>query len=91
MIKILKKLVMENKRYWHEKLGEYLWAYRTTVRTPTNVIPFSLVYDCEAVIPLEIQLPSLHTALALEMTNEDTHKLRLQALETLDEKRLHAQ
>ena len=65
-------------------------AYRTTVRTPTKATPFSLVYGCEAVLPLEIQIPSLRVALTTEMTNEKKYRLRLQELETLDDKRLQA-
>jgi len=75
----------------NEKLSECLWAHRTTVRTPTSNRHFSIVYGCEAVIPLEIQIPSLHFALATEMTNGDNHRLCLQELEVLDEKRLQAQ
>ena len=62
-----------------------------TVRTPTKVTPFSLVYGCEAVLPLEIQIPSLNVALTTEMTNEEKHRLRLQELEVLDDKRPQAQ
>jgi hypothetical protein len=50
-----------------------------------------LVYGCEAVLPLEIQIPSLRIAVATKMTEEDNHRLRLQELEALDEKRLQAQ
>jgi len=53
--------------------------------------PFSLVYVCEAVLPLEIQIPSLCVALTTEMTNEEKHQLQLQELEALDDKRLQAQ
>jgi len=62
--KLLKKFVSKSQRDWDEKLGECLWAYRTTVRTPTKAMPFSLVYGCEAVLPLEIQILSLCIALA---------------------------
>ena len=34
---------------------------------------------------------SLHVALVTQMTDEDKYRLRLQELETLDEKRLQAQ
>ena len=54
-------------------------------------MPFSLVYGSEAVLPLEIQIPSLRVALATEMTDEEQHILRLQELEALDDKRLQAQ
>jgi len=46
---------------------------------------------CEAVIPLEIQMPSLRVALMTRMIKEDNDRLRLQELEALDEKRLQAQ
>ena len=89
--KLLKKFVSKSQRDWDEKLGECLWAYRTTVRTPTKATPYSLVYGAEAVLPLEIQIPSLRVALATEMTDDEQHILRLQELEALDDKRLQAQ
>ena len=61
------------------------------MRTPTKTTPFSLVYGCEAVLPLEIQIPSLRVALTAEMTNEEKYSLGLQELEALDDKRLQAQ
>ena len=91
IIKLLKKFVSSHKRDWNEKLGECLWAYRTTVRTPTGNTPFSLVYGCEVVIPLEIQISPLRVALMTRMTKEDNDRLRLQELEALDEKRLQDQ
>ena len=91
IIKLIKKFISSSKRDWNEKLDECLWAYRTTVRTPTGNTPFSLVYGCEAVITLEIHTPSLRVALATKMTKEDNDQLRLQELEALDEKRLQTQ
>ena len=51
----------------------------------------SVVYGCEAVLPLEIQIPSLRIALATKMTEADKDRLCLQELEALDEKQLQAQ
>jgi len=56
-----------------------------------KAIPFSLVYRCEAVLSLEIQILSLCIILMTEMTNEEKHRLRLQKLEALDDKRLQVQ
>ena len=84
--KLLKKFVSKSQHDWDDKLGEFLWAYRTTVQTPTKAIPFSLVYGCEAVLPLEIQISSLRVALTAEMTNGEKHRLQLQELEALDDK-----
>jgi len=90
IIKLLKKFISPNKRDWNNKLSECLWAYRTTVRTPTGNTSFFLVYGCEVVIPLEIQMPSLRVALMTRMTKEDNDWLHIQELEDLDEKQLQA-
>jgi len=59
IIKLLKKFFSSSKRDWNAKLSESIWAYKTTIRILTSNMPFSMVYGCEAVIPLEIQVPSL--------------------------------
>jgi len=61
------------------------------VRTPTKATPFYLVYGCEVVLPLEIQIPSLLITLATKMMNEEKHQMRLEELEDLDDKHLQAQ
>ncbi|KAG9453464.1 hypothetical protein H6P81_006368 [Aristolochia fimbriata] len=86
-----KKTVGTHKRSWDEKLPEALWAYRTTARTPTQSTPYSLVYSSEAVLPLEVQLPSLRIAVREGLTMEECAQLRLAELESLDEQRLEAQ
>jgi len=65
--KLLKKFISKSQRDWDDKLGECLWDYHTTVRTLTKAIPFSLVYGCEIILPLEIQIPSLSIALTTKM------------------------
>jgi len=52
--KLLKKFISKSQRDWDDKLGGCVWAYRTIIRTPTKATPFSLVYGCEAILPLEI-------------------------------------
>ena len=90
LCKLLKKVVSQNKRHWHEKLLESLWAYRTTTRTPTGMTPYSLVYGGEAVLPLEIQIASLRVAIHEKLTEDEAAKLRLSELDNLEEKRLQA-
>ena len=63
MHKILNKTVSDNKKSWGTKLYKVFWANQTTVRGMTKSTPFSLVYGSEAVIPLEVQLPSLRVAI----------------------------
>jgi len=58
---------------------------------PNRQHSFFSNYECEAVIPLEIQMPSLRVALETKTTKEDNNSLLLQKLEALDEKRIQAQ
>ena len=90
LCKLLKKVVSRNKREWHEKLLEALWAYRTTTRTPTGMTPYSLVFGGEAVLPLEVQITSLRVAIQEKLSEEEAIKLRLEELEMLEGKRLQA-
>ncbi|XP_071917015.1 uncharacterized protein [Coffea arabica] len=88
---LLKKIVDKSKRDWHFRIGEALWAYRTTFRTPTQATPYTLVYGVEAVLPLECQIPSLRIAIQKGLSEEDNVRLHLEELEALDEKRLETQ
>ena len=56
--KIIAK-VTETYKDWHEKLPFALHAYRIEVRTSTGANPYSLVYGMEAVLPIEVEIPSL--------------------------------
>ncbi|KAH6776184.1 hypothetical protein C2S52_013745 [Perilla frutescens var. hirtella] len=88
---LLKKMVGKSKRDWYERIGEALWAYRTTHWTPTQATPYLLVYGVEAIIPLEQQISSLRITIQESLTEEENARLRLEELEALDEKRLEAQ
>ena len=85
LCKLLKKVVSQNKRHWHEKLLESLWAYRTTTRTPTGMTPYSLVYGGEAVLPLEVQIASLRVAIQEKLTEDEAAKLHLRELDNLED------
>jgi hypothetical protein len=56
--KILNKMI-ETYKDWHEHLPYALCAYRTSVRTSVGATPYSLVYGMEAVLPVEVEIPSL--------------------------------
>jgi hypothetical protein len=69
--KILKKTVTKNQRDWHDRLFEALWAYRITIRSLMQATSYSLVYGSKAILPLEVQLPSLRVAVHEEITNDE--------------------
>ena len=73
----------EHKWVWADKLPKVLWAYRTTSRTFMGETPFSLAYEVEAMIPMEVGIPSLrHETYNLE----ENHALMCYELDLLEEK-----
>ena len=71
LLTALKKRLDSAKGKWVEELPGVLWAYRTTTRRPTGVSPFALTYGMEVVIPTEIGLPTIPTAVP-NPTNEES-------------------
>jgi hypothetical protein len=57
----IKKRLEEAKGKWVEELPSVLWTHRTTHRRSTGETPFALAYGVEAVIPLEVGLPTTRT------------------------------
>ena len=57
-MKIIKTRLEGAKGIWPGELLGVLWAYRTTVKTPTGETPFKLAYGSEAVIPAEVRMAS---------------------------------
>ena len=65
-----------------------LLGYCSTVRTLVGATPYSLVYGIEAVIPAEIEIPSLRIVVEAEIDDDEWTKTRLEHLSLIDEKRL---
>jgi hypothetical protein len=57
LIKLIKKLLEDNKRAWDSKLKFSLWADRVTTKKSLGLSPFQLVYGIEAVFPTQLALP----------------------------------
>ncbi|XP_052478635.1 uncharacterized protein LOC128034058 [Gossypium raimondii] len=52
----------------HEGIcGTHANAYRTSVKSSTRATPFSLVYGMEAVLPIEVEIPSLRILAELKL------------------------
>jgi len=54
----LKKRLDNAKGKWVEELSLVLWAYRTSTKTATEHTQYSLTYGCEAMLPVEVEVPS---------------------------------
>ena len=48
-------------------------------------MPFHLVYEQEAILPIELEVPNLHIAVEYWLGDTDTLQFRLSQLEKLDE------
>ena len=47
-------MTKEHGKGWEEELPTTLWAQRTAKSQVIEVSPFSLVYDMEAIIPIDL-------------------------------------
>jgi hypothetical protein len=57
LIKIIKRLLQDNKKAWDSKLKFSLWVDRVTTKRSLGVSPFQLVYGVEARFPSQLALP----------------------------------
>ena len=80
----LKTKLEKRKGLWAEELPKVLWAYKMTSRTSTGETPFSLAYGVEAMIPVEIEVPSLRRE---AYNQEENFALQRYELDLLEEKR----
>ena len=80
----LKKKLEKSKGAWVDELPLVLWAYRTSFRAATGETPFSLAYGVEAVIPIEISLPTFRVD---NFDEESNDVLLALATDLLEEKR----
>ncbi|XP_025702684.1 uncharacterized protein [Arachis hypogaea] len=69
------------KGEWAELIPEILWSYNTTVQNTTGETPFRLVYGSEALIPVEIGIPTLRAELYDEQHNINARNAELDLAE----------
>ncbi|PKI72163.1 hypothetical protein CRG98_007432 [Punica granatum] len=73
--KIIEKMTVTYKD-WHEMLPFALLAYRTSIRSSTGATPYSLVYGMEAVLPIEVEIPSIRVLAETEFEEAEWAKQR---------------
>ncbi|GJU44484.1 reverse transcriptase domain-containing protein [Tanacetum coccineum] len=66
---------------WADELPNVLWAHRTSLKQSKGETPFSLTYESEAVIPVEIGMPTHRTMMIRESKNEDKLRLNIDLLQ----------
>ena len=88
MLKIIKTRLEGAKGVWSDELLGVLWAYRTTIRTPTGETPFKLTYGSETVIPAEVRMANHRVTMYQDKDNEEQLRLNL---DLIDEVRTDAE
>ncbi|PKI67264.1 hypothetical protein CRG98_012336 [Punica granatum] len=87
--KIIEKMTV-NYKDWHKMLPFALLAYRTSIRSSTGATPYSLVYGMEAVLPVEVEIPSMRVLAESKLKEAEWAKQCYEQLNLIDERRLTA-
>ena len=88
LLKIIKTWLEGAKGVWPDELPGVLWAYRTTIRTPTGETPFKLAYGSEVVILAEVHMANNRVMTYQDKDNEEQLRLNL---DLIDEVRKNAE
>ena len=74
LVRIIKKLLEENKRAWHTKLKYALWDDIINTKREIGMSPFQLVYGAEVFFPASLGVPVMK--LLQEQREEPYHVQR---------------
>ncbi|KAK3017710.1 hypothetical protein RJ639_003303 [Escallonia herrerae] len=77
----IKKKLDGAKGLWIDELPKILWAYNMTTRTSTGETPFNLSFGTEALVPVEVGLPSLQLITHDPVQNEEDLRANLDLLD----------
>ncbi|GKC44722.1 reverse transcriptase domain-containing protein [Tanacetum coccineum] len=66
---------------WIKELSHILWAHRTMIKSSKGDTLFSLTYEMEAVISMEIGMPTLRIAEVDLLQNDEALEISLDLLE----------
>ncbi|GKV42478.1 hypothetical protein SLEP1_g49874 [Rubroshorea leprosula] len=81
----LKTRVLAAHTNWVDELNKVLWSCRTTPSSATGETPFSMAYGAEAVIPVEVGLPSDKSDRHDDQNNEQLLRENLDLVEEIRE------
>ena len=94
---IIKKLLEDNKKFWHTKLVHALWDDRLTLKKSIGMSPFQLVYGIDVIFPNILGVPVMKFIQEFQIEENDmirriNHTIHLQKTkEEVYNKALHKQ
>ncbi|KAI0497309.1 hypothetical protein KFK09_020532 [Dendrobium nobile] len=80
ILKELKTRLEKARGQWPEELPNVLWAYRTTIRTPTGETSYNLCFSTEVVITVDIGVSSNRVQTFDSNNNEERLRTNLNLL-----------
>nr|XP_028964685.1 uncharacterized protein LOC114827163 [Malus domestica] len=90
LVNIIKMMVIDSPEKWHERLGNTLWAYRTSKRAGTGTTPYALTFGQDAVLPMKINASSVRIQNQFGLHSEEYIEAMCQGIEDLDAARIEA-
>lgn len=87
--RIVHKMVKTYKN-WHVMLPFALHGYITSVHTSIGETPYSLVYEKEVVLPIEVEIPSWRVIMEAGLNEDEWMQCIYDHLNLIEEKRLMA-
>ena len=57
LVRIIKKILEDNKKAWHSKLKYVIWADIISAKRAIGTSPFHLVYGIDVIFPASLSLP----------------------------------
>jgi len=70
---------------WDLKIHHVVCVYNTTYKTATGYSPFCLTYGMEALLTIELEVMTLHTATTMRLPLDESQRHQLLQLNELDE------
>ncbi|XP_047264136.1 uncharacterized protein LOC124896596 [Capsicum annuum] len=86
--RILQKMI-NNYKHWHENFPFSLLGYCTTIRTSAGATLYLLVYGTEAVLPAEVEIPSLRFIKEAKLSDAKWIQSRYEQLTLIGEKAMN--
>jgi hypothetical protein len=56
LMRVIKKILTDNKRAWHSHLKYALWENKISTKRATCISPFQLIYGIDVVLPINLAL-----------------------------------
>jgi transposase InsO family protein len=90
LIRIIKKMLSQNKKAWDSHLKYAVWEDRVNTKRSIGTSPFQLVYGLEAIFPIHLSLPVMKLLQNEEEESDDMQR-RISQLIEVQHTREHVQ